>query len=223
MVTGKDHEASCFSLPSSGTIALSPRIEKVRLAINTSNNTIATIISSASMCGEAAVCRFAVNVGMASAANANNIKVAIIFGDSELNFCVPFFKPPNNKAKPNTNKELPRIEPTNAACTTLSKPARKAKIATNNSGKFPNADCSIPVGPGPMRLPNCSVAWPTIIARNTKATAVKRKSNTELISKYVAIPANAVAEHAAIIVMISFLVTQVKFNVQQIKELIQQV
>ena len=45
------------------------------------------------------------------------------------------------------------MEPTKAACTTLSNPARRAKIPKNNSGRLPSALWMIPVAPGENRLP----------------------------------------------------------------------
>ncbi len=75
------------------------------------------------------------------AVNARIIKTAFILGGSEWKYWRPFFKPPNKMAIPKTKTEFPSIEPTNAAFTTVSKPARNAKIHTNNSGKFPKADC----------------------------------------------------------------------------------
>jgi hypothetical protein len=156
-------------------------------------------------------------VGIANAANANSINVAIIFGGSELNFCVPFFNPPNSNAKPNTNNEFANIEPTNAACTTLSNPAFKANMHTNNSGKLPNADCNTPVAPGPMRLPSWSVAWPTFIASNTNAMALHTKSKTEFNLKCVAMPVMAAITIAATIIIISFLL-MIIFKVKLVKK-----
>ena len=63
---------------------------------------------------------------------ASNISVAIIRGGSVLNRCVPFFNPPKNSVRPKTSSELPSIEPTRAACTTLAKPARSANMETNS-------------------------------------------------------------------------------------------
>ena len=72
------------------------------------------------------------------------------------------------------------------------------------SGKFPNADCKTPVAAGPILLPNCSVALPTIIATKTNANAAIKKSKTEFISECAAKPVIAVTINAPIIKNKSF-------------------
>ena len=89
------------------------------------------------------------------------------------------------------------MEPTKAAFTTVSNPARSAKMQTNNSGKFPSADCKTPVAAGPILLPNCSVAFPTIMATKTNATAASPNNNTELNPACVANPVNPAIKIAA--------------------------
>ncbi len=139
------------------------------LAMNTINSTTAHAILSTSSCPAAGVCSPLVRVGTINAATASMVSVPIMRGASELKRCTPWRIPPTKKANPSTSRLLPRIEPTSAACTTASSPARSAKMATNSSGRLPMADCSTPVAPGPSRSPNCSVAVLTSAASSANA------------------------------------------------------
>ena len=187
-----------------GVTAESPRIENRMLAANTISSTTEHTTLSLPRCAPAGACSSLASVGITSAATASIIRVAIVFGASERNVCVPFFRPPRKSAKPNTRSELPRMDPTSAALTTFTRPARSAKMHTNSSGRLPSADCRMPVAPGPRRLPSCSVASPTIIASDASAPAVITKVSTTFACSWCRTPASTVAATAAAITIFSF-------------------
>ena len=66
---------------------------------------------------------------MIRADTASIIRVTIIRGGSDLKRWVPFLRPPRNNARPKTSREFPRIEPTNAACTTLCETGTQRKYS----------------------------------------------------------------------------------------------
>lgn len=125
-----------------------------------------------------------------------------------MEFLPTIFSSPSKIAKPKTNSELPKIEPINAAFTIPSKPAFRAKIQINNSGKLPNTGYKIPVAEGPSFLPSWSVACPTTIATKTNATALNKNSKIALRWAWVANPAMAVIITPATIKPFSFFLHQ---------------
>ena len=189
--------AACPRSPLPSATAGSPRSEKGRLAANTTRSITAQATLSAAGCAAAGVCSHAASVGTASAATASIVSVTVIRGASLAKRWVPFLSPPTSSASPSTSSELARIEPTSAACTTCTSPARSAKMQTNSSGRLPSADCSTPVAPGPMRLPSCSVPCPTIIASSDSAAAHATKPTTGPAPANVTPAATAVAPTAS--------------------------
>ena len=146
----------------------------------------------------AGVCSACARVGTASAATARRVSVEITRGASASKRCVPCFSPPIRKASPRTSRLLARIDPTSAACTTVTRPARSAKIETKSSGRLPSPDWRTPVAPGPSRSPNCWVASPTTEASTASAAAVTTKTRTALARLRLRRPARALAASAAI-------------------------
>ncbi len=144
----------------------------------------------------AGVCNAAVRVGTASAATASSVSVAIIRGWRESKCCTPWRAPPTTNASPSTSRLLARIEPIRAVCTTVTRPARSAKIATNSSGRLPIADWSTPVAPGPSRSPTCSVASLTMLASSASATADTTNVRTAVAPTASNTPARTVASKA---------------------------
>src|SRR5664280_2208693 len=86
--------------------------------------------------------------------------------------------PPTKNARPMTSSRLPRIEPMSADWTTVMRPALSANRAMNSSGRFPSADCSAPVAPGPKRSPSCSTDRPTSEASTATAPAEATNGTT---------------------------------------------
>ena len=82
-------------------------------------------------------------------------------------------------ARPKTSSTLARIEPMSAAWTTPTRPARRAKIPKNSSGRLPSADWTTPVIPEPRRSPSRSTLRPTIVARTPSAAAETTNGKTD--------------------------------------------
>ena len=89
------------------------------------------------------------SVGSTSAATASISSVAIIRGASPPKRSTPCRQPPARKARPRTRSALLRIEPISEACTTVTRPARSAKMQTKSSGRLPTADWTMPVAAAP--------------------------------------------------------------------------
>ena len=117
-------------------------------------------------------------LGTTSAATASAIDVVIMLARAVLKVWVPLRSPPATNARPRTSSRLARIEPTIAACTTVTRPWRSAKMPMNSSGRLPRALCRTPVAPAPSRSAIWSTARPTSSARTAMAAPARTKAVT---------------------------------------------
>ena len=139
------------------------------IANSTSRTTATKIESSSAWPKSGSPGRVARN-GITSAATPRKSSVAYSRLAAVEKWSVPWRMPPATRARPSTNRALPRTDPTSAAATTSTSPAWSAKTARNSSGRLPSVDWTTPVAAGLIRWASRSVASLTATAPPASAS-----------------------------------------------------